>query len=145
VTEPERVLRKRILVVDDDPDTRNLLRLLLSIDQHSVVEAGNGREACLAYTPGEFDLILTDYEMPEMKGDELARTIKCLSPSQRIIMITGVPWKAGGDDNPVDAVLIKPVTLGEIRQFISAVLSCDYNADGPSRGRTRNRIGLGLM
>jgi len=127
VFDSDPVVRKRILIVDDDADARNMLRLLLSIDQHTVMEAENGRQACLSYTPGDFDLVITDYEMPEMKGDELARTIKCLSPSQRIIMITGVPWKLGSEDNPVDAVLIKPVTLGEIRQFISTVLACNRN------------------
>jgi hypothetical protein len=53
--------------------------------------------------------------MPLMKGDELARTIKCLVPSQRILMITGVPEKLSAE-NPVDAVMLKPVTLEELRQ-----------------------------
>ena len=145
MTETGPVVRKRILIVDDDPQARNVLRLLLTIDQHTVVEVENGRQACLTYTPGDFDLVITDYDMPEMKGDELARTIKCLSPSQRVIMITGVPWKLGGEDNPVDAVLIKPVTLAEIRQFISAVLACSRNPGGASGARFHSRIGLGLM
>jgi CheY-like chemotaxis protein len=108
-------LGKRILLVDDDPDVRAALKMLLSMDEHCIVEAENGRQACFLFSPGDFDLVITDYEMPLMKGDELARTIKCLVPSQRIIMITGVPEKLC-TENPVDAVMLKPVTLEELRQ-----------------------------
>lgn len=113
---------KRILLVEDEPDARLVLRSLLSVDDHIVTEATNGREACLLYAPGDFDFVITDYAMPEMKGDELTRTIKCLVPSQRIIMITGMPWTLAGPENPVDALLIKPVSLTEIREYLNAVL-----------------------
>lgn len=133
-------------MVDDDPDARHVISCLLSIDQHVVTEAANGKEACQMYTPGDFDLIITDYDMPEMKGDELARTIKCLVPSQRVIMITGLPWTLAGPENPVDAVLIKPVSLTEMRQYISAVLS-DASRRLPfrwSNSKSGKGIGLGL-
>jgi CheY-like chemotaxis protein len=136
-----KAVRKRILVVDDDAEARKMLKLLLSLDQHTVVEAENGRMACLTYTPGDFDLILTDYDMPEMKGDELARTIKCLVPRQRIIMITGVPWKLGGQENPVDAVLI---TLDELRRFISTVLSTDLEKYPFRFSKSASGHGMGL-
>lgn len=118
-----RIFGKRILLVDDEPEARRMFRLLLSLDQHVVTEAADGKEACRIYAPGDFDLVITDYDMPEMKGDELAQTIKCLVPTQRVIMITGVPWRLAGPENPVDAVLIKPVSLDELRQYIGAVLS----------------------
>jgi CheY-like chemotaxis protein len=114
---------KRILLVDDDPEARKALKLFLSIDQHTITEAQNGREACLKYTPGDFDLVVTDYDMPEMKGDELTRTIKYLVPNQRIIMVTGLPGELWGQNNPVDTLLIKPITIAELRQAVSTVLS----------------------
>jgi CheY-like chemotaxis protein len=142
--EQKPVYGKRILLVDDDPNARHILGCLLSFDQHTVVEAANGKEACLVYAPGDFDLVITDYEMPEMKGDELARTLKCLVPSQRVIMITGMPWTLAGPENPVDAVLIKPVTLDEMRQYIATVLSRDLR-DLPFRwSNTKSGKGIGL-
>lgn len=110
---------KRILVVDDERAVRETLRVVLRFEGHTVVEAANGKEACLLYTPGDFDLVITDYNMPEMKGDELARTIKCLVPSQPILMLTAHAAEACGQENPVDAVLEKPFSLGALRQMIA--------------------------
>src|SRR5262245_50686894 len=93
---------KRILLIDDEPGVRAAMKLLLSIDQHTIVEAENGRQECFLFSPGDFDLVITDYEMPYMKGDEVARTIKCLVPSQRIVMVTGIPEKLEGVELPVD-------------------------------------------
>jgi len=142
----KRVIGKRILLVDDEPAARRVLRLLLGLDKHIVTEAANGNEACRLYAPGDFDLVITDYEMPDMKGDELARTIKCLVPSQRVIMITGMPWKLAGPENPVDAVLIKPISLEELRQYVAVVVSGD-SQNLPFRWSTSKSgksIGLGL-
>jgi DNA-binding response OmpR family regulator len=140
----KRIYGKRILLVDDEPEARHILNRLLSFDQHTVTEAANGKEACLLYSPGDFDLVITDYEMPEMKGDELARTLKCLVPSQRVIMITGLPWTLAGPNNPVDAVLIKPVTLDEMRQYITAVLTRDPKNPPFSWSKSKSGKGIGL-
>jgi CheY-like chemotaxis protein len=126
VMEPYIVRRKRILLVDDEPGARKALSLFLSIDQHTVTEAEDGKEACLLYTPGDYDLVITDYDMPRMKGDELTRTIKCLVPSQPVIMVTGLPGELWGQDNPVDALLIKPITISELRQAIAMVISEEF-------------------
>jgi len=121
--EYQRITGRRILLVDDVAEARRLLNLLLSFDQHVVTEAANGREACLLYAPGDFDLVITDYDMPVMKGDELAKAIKCLVPTQRVIMITGSESMTAGPNNPVDAVVMKPVTLEEMRRCIAGVMS----------------------
>jgi hypothetical protein len=60
--------------------------------------------------------------MPGMMGDELARTIKCLVPSQPILMIaSGEPISSG--DNPVDALLENPFKLAELRRIVASLLS----------------------
>lgn len=109
---------KRILVVEDEPGVRETLKMLLQLDGHKVVTARDGMEACHRYTPGDFDLVITDYSMPEMKGDELARTIKCLVPSQPILMLTAYAAELSNADNPVDAVLEKPFTIEALRRMI---------------------------
>jgi CheY-like chemotaxis protein len=123
IMKPEATMKrgKRILVVDDEAAVRETLKVVLEMDGHIVTEAVNGRDACLIFAPQDFDLIITDYNMPEMKGDELARTIKCLVPGQRIIMLTAHAAEACSGENPVDAVLEKPFTLTALRQMIAAL------------------------
>jgi CheY-like chemotaxis protein len=96
--------------------------MMLGMDGHIVTEAGNGREALDLFTPGRFDLVITDYVMPVMKGDELARNIKRLAPSEPILMITGSAGELGGLETSVDAVLQKPFVFEDLRQAIAQLL-----------------------
>jgi len=108
--------------------------MLLRLDGHQVVTARDGMEACHRYAPGDFDLVITDYSMPEMKGDELARTIKCLVPSQPILMLTAYASEVCNADNPVDAVLEKPFTIEALRQMISLLAHLNRPAAGVQPG-----------
>jgi CheY-like chemotaxis protein len=115
---------KRVLLVEDEPGVRVACRFMLGIDEHAVTEARNGAEALALFSPGQFDLVITDFEMPVMKGDELALRIKLSAPSQPILMITGYEKQPGAPDNPVDAILPKPFTLHELRCAIEKVMAC---------------------
>src|SRR5579859_635115 len=79
---------RRILIVEDQEPVRKALRMLLELDEHQVTEATNGLEALNLFTTGSFDLVITDFEMPLMKGNELALSLKLLAPSLPILMIT---------------------------------------------------------
>jgi len=114
---------KRILLVDDEPSVRGSFRMMLEIDDHAVTEASNGAEALDLFTQGQFDLVATDFEMPVMKGNELAVRIKKLAPKQPILMITAYGKELGHSGNPVDSILNKPFTLGDLRQAIAKLLS----------------------
>jgi CheY-like chemotaxis protein len=120
---PHTIARKRILLVDDEPMVRQTLKLMLTLDQWTVVEAENGLDGCRSFTPGEFDVVITDYAMHGMKGDELARAIKCLVPSQPIIMISAYIDQLRNSDIPVDALLSKPCSIADLRRAIAEVLS----------------------
>jgi len=115
-------LRKRILLVDDERPVRESISLLLATDEHTVVEANNGAEAFSLFTTGRFDLVMTDFEIPFMKGNELAVRIKQMAPRQPILMITG-HGKRRGPDNPVDAVLNKPFDLEQLRSALAKLLT----------------------
>jgi len=95
---------------------------MLGMDEHIVTEAGNGQEALDLFTPGRFDLVITDYVMPMMKGDELARNIKRLAPAEPILMITGSAGELGGVRASVDAVLNKPFGFEDLRQAMAQLL-----------------------
>jgi len=110
---------KRILLVDDDQGVRDALKLLLSIDRHTVTEAASGLEAMQHLSGSTFDLVITDYLMPEMLGDELARRIKKRTPAQPILMVTAYLEKLAQTRQPVDAILGKPISLDSLRQALA--------------------------
>jgi len=122
MTEQARVFGKRILLVEDDPGARQSLNLLLTIDRHTVREAANGREALDLFTKEHFDLVIVDYLMPEMQGNELAQNIKRMAPSQPILMLTAYVDKLVDSALPVDALLGKPFAVNDLRQAIGKLL-----------------------
>jgi two-component system, cell cycle sensor histidine kinase and response regulator CckA len=122
MTEPDGVQGKRILLADDQQQVRELTKMLLGMDDHIVTEAGNGREALDLFTQERFDLVITDYAMPLMKGDELARNIKRLAPSEPVLMITGSAGQPEGIYGSVDAILEKPFAFEDLRQAIARLL-----------------------
>ena len=119
--QPEPPLGKRILLVEDERSVRDTLRQLLCLDDHTVVEANNGAEALGLFAQHQFDVVLTDYVMPFIKGTELAARIKQLAPDQPILMITAYGIKPG-PHNSVDAVLRKPFDLGQLRSALADIL-----------------------
>ncbi len=118
-----KCLRKHILLVDDEQSVRAALTLLLSLDEHTVVEAADGAEAFALFKAGHFDLVITDFEMPQMKGNELARRIRQIVRSPPILMITAYPEQLGNTDNPVDAILNKPFQLEDLRRLMAELLA----------------------
>ncbi len=123
VVEENRVVGKRILLVDDDQAARESIKLLLTIDRHYVVEASGGAEAIELLRWQSFDLVILDYFMPELQGSQVALRMKQIEPSLPILMITAYLEKLGSADKPVDAVLGKPVAVEELRQAIAKLVS----------------------
>lgn len=134
---------KRILLVDDEEQLRAVVRMLLELDGHLVTEASNGAEALSLFTVGEFDLVITDFEMPAMKGNELAAKIKLLDSSLPILMITASERARLDAENPVDALLHKPLTVPELHYALGKLLPVDHGLErteiqtrpGPARDR----------
>jgi CheY-like chemotaxis protein len=113
---------KRILLVEDERVMRETLRRLFEQDLHAVVEANNGAEALTLFRSGKFDLVVLDFEMPFVKGNELAARIKMVAPAQPILMITAFQHRPSRD-NPVNAVLSKPFTSARLRETVAQLLS----------------------
>jgi CheY-like chemotaxis protein len=114
---------KRILLVDDQRSVRQAIALLLSLDEHTVVEAEDGIEALALFKPGRFDLVITDFQMPQMKGNELAAKIKLAWPAQPVLMITAYAEQLDQCNNPVDALLDKPFQLEDLRRVMTKLLA----------------------
>src|ERR1043165_3631719 len=100
----------RILVVDDEPLVCEAVRMLLVFDGHSVEVARDGAEALTMVTPDRFDLVMLDYEMPRMKGDQLAAQLKERFPQLPVLMLTahGDMLRSSGQSLPgVDLIVDK--------------------------------------
>lgn len=123
MAEQKRILGKRILLVEDDLGTRESIKLLLTIDRHTVVEAAGGAEALEQLKSQRFDLAIVDYFMPGMRGSQLALHIREIAPTLPIVMITAYLEKLAESDKPVDAVIGKPFGIAELRRAIAKLLS----------------------
>lgn len=111
--------RLRILVVEDDSGVRGTLGELIANDGHIVTLAIDGADGLEKFRDAEFDLVITDNNMPRMNGDRLASSIQELSPNFPIIMMSG---KASQIEMPagVRIILGKPSSLAQVREAIAA-------------------------
>ena len=76
-------------MADDSKTMRTIIRRSLqAVGVADATEAGDGNEAVAMFKPGEFDLVLTDWNMPGKTGPELAREIRAQDANVPIIMIT---------------------------------------------------------
>ena len=118
----KRIDRQRhVLVVDDESLVRRSVHILLQGDGYLVDVARSGAEALALFEPGKFDMIFTDYLMPDMKGDALAAAIKKRSPGQPVIMLTAFIEKFQAAECPpggVDSCIGKPFELETLRAAI---------------------------
>ena len=117
---------KRILVVDDEPFVCDAVKMMLAFDGHEVDTATNPREALTLFQPGKYDVVITDFAMPGMKGDELAAAIKAKAPGQPIVMITAYAEMLQTSKEllaNVDHVISKPFLLEHLREALQKVLS----------------------
>jgi len=116
---------EKILVVDDEEIVRNYAKRALESRGYAITTAVNGVAALLAVVKEEFDAVICDLKMPDLRGEEVIRRIKALRPATRVIVITGsvsditVPIAPGVE---VDGFLIKPFGINELRDMVAKVL-----------------------
>ena len=124
--ETSSVIPRRILVVDDEPLVCLSLKMLLGSDGHRVVTANSAEEGWAFLCGGGFDLVIADYAMPLVKGDQLAVRIKKRWPDQPIMLITVyAEILESGPSQPAyaDAFVSKPFRLEDLRAAIARVTS----------------------
>ncbi|HED40244.1 MAG TPA: response regulator [Chromatiales bacterium] len=118
-----------VLVVDDSLTARkHICRVLNNLGIENIVQAVNGHEALECMAHQLFDLIVTDYNMPEMDGQELTRYVreKGLQKSIPILMVTSEASSshlAGIKQAGVSALCDKPFEPGEVKSLIRRILS----------------------
>lgn len=103
----------QILVVDDEPFVCHSIKLLLEYYGHEVSGVQSGEVALAHLTERKCDLVITDFFMPGMCGDELVARIREFSPKLPIVLVSGSLPEAqlGPLSNRIDAYLQKPFSL----------------------------------
>lgn len=91
-------MSKRILVVEDQDDTRRILRDLLTNAGYEIVEAVTGEEGVAMAATHRPDLILMDIQLPELDGYEATRRIKADPALRSIPIIAVTSYALSGDD-----------------------------------------------
>lgn len=107
----------RILIVDDEPLVREVLRQFLAGLGHTVREAVNGQEGLRLFEESPADLVITDNSMPRLTGREMIHTLRREHPDVRIIAMSG-GGLGPGTAELVDATLPKPFSR---RAFLDLV------------------------
>ena len=117
---------KRILIVDDEENTRIGLTKLLTQDGFEVESAANGNEALDYLDQKKVSLVISDINMPDMNGLTFLRELSRKFPSTSVIMITAY----GGVESYLEAMnlgayeyLHKPVRLDELRSVMKKIFN----------------------
>jgi CheY-like chemotaxis protein len=116
--------RRLILVVDDDPDLRELLALALTTDDVEVACAGNGREALGLLDQRRPDLILLDMRMPVMDGWEFSRRLDRRADRPPVVVVTAASDSAErAREVHAEAWLGKPFEVEDVRGVVHRFLA----------------------
>jgi two-component system phosphate regulon response regulator PhoB len=117
----------RVLIVDDDPETLNVLELHFSVEGWDVLRAEDGETALAAIESDEPDVVVLDWMMPGMSGLDVARCIR-EDGRHHLLPIVMLTARAAGRDmwaglrHGADAYLAKPVDLDELTREAERVV-----------------------
>ena len=115
----------RVLVVDDDPGLRTVLRDALSRDGHEVTTAADGAQALRRLAEDPVDLVLTDLSMPGMDGAALVREIRAGGSAVPVLVLTvrqEEREKVALLDAGADDYVVKPFSVAELLARVRALL-----------------------
>ncbi len=122
-----------ILIVEDDKELREMLKLSLMRRKFVVLEAENGKDAITHFKPSMTDLVVTDLIMPEEDGLKVIMKLREIKPSIKIIAISG-----GGKAGPgnylslakalgADAIFSKPFSINDLIEKIEELVKIEQH------------------
>ncbi|CAI9122454.1 response regulator transcription factor, partial [Brytella acorum] len=123
----------RVLVVDDEPAIRRLLRTSLATQDWRVIEAGNGMSALAAVKAEEIDVVLLDLGLPDMDGIEVIRQIRLTLPTLPIVVLSvrdDERGKVAALDLGADDYVTKPFGMAELIARLRAALRHALQKEG---------------
>jgi CheY-like chemotaxis protein len=122
-----------ILIIEDDKELREMLKMALLRKDYTVLETENGKEALIHFKPGVTDLVITDLIMPEEDGLKVIMKIREMKQGIKVIAISG-----GGKAGPgsyldlakalgADAIFSKPFSINDIVLKIEDLLKVGHS------------------
>ena len=135
---------KRLLVVDDDEQIRELLTFDIAQSGYIVDSASDGESGLRKALDNNYDLILLDVMMPKMNGYDVCKNIRLIKPNVPILMLTAkgtINDKTEGFECGADDYLVKPFDVQEVLLHIRALLRRSEGSQGSSNSKEVLRAG----
>ena len=122
--QPFELMKKTILLADDDASIRAMVGRVLELENYNVVFACSGRDATLRFMAGPPDLVLLDLNMPDKDGWEAWRLMNYWQRLVPVIVITARPHQYGQAlQGKVDALMEKPLDLRLLLETIQQLVA----------------------
>jgi DNA-binding response OmpR family regulator len=131
---PAPATRRRVLIVEDEPDLVRGLRDALEFEGFEIVTSGLGREGVRLARERSPDLVLLDLMLPDMNGFAVCEEIRATNPVLPVIMLTARSQetdKIRGLDSGADDYVTKPFSIGELVARINAIFRRLHRASAP--------------
>jgi len=132
----------KILLVEDDRDLSMMVKTGLEGERHVVEVAYDGVEALHLLKTEDYDLVILDWQLPEMTGIDVLKKLRLMSKPVSVIMLTGrsgIDHKEEGMDTGADDYLTKPFDMRELHARLRALL----RRPGGASGVTGNTLSVG--
>ena len=126
--------KKVILCVDDNEQELSVLKFMLATNGYRVVSATSGQEAIAVFAGTSVDLVLTDYAMPQMDGNQLVNRLKQIAPHVPMILL-GDLQKMSGEIHAADALLAKKNC--STQELLERIRLMSARKRGPRKGSQR--------
>ena len=138
-----RTLSLRILLIDDNRHGLAARRTLLEQLGHKVTLASGGQDGIDQFLSEKFDLVVTDYRMPDISGQQVIRKIRQAGSSVPIVMLSGYVEALGLTEQSTGADLVLTKGPGEVRELLRAVerLGNRRVAKAKPPGKARDQTG----
>jgi CheY-like chemotaxis protein len=131
--------KKVILCVDDNEQELSVLKFMLITNGYKVVSASTGQEAIKLFAETQVDLVISDYAMPQMNGDQLTERLKQLAPHVPMLLL-GDPQKMGGEIHAAEVVLAKKNC--STQELLERIKLMSARKRGPRKGTIRMPQGV---
>jgi len=113
--------QETVVVVDDEPDIRAVVRGILEAKGYTVMDTGDPHQALRWAAQQPVDLLLTDVIMPLMKGTELAQRFQALSPWTKVLLMSA--YKVAEITASAQPFIAKPFTPDSLAERVRQLLS----------------------
>ena len=133
----------KILVVDDDAETRRVLGCVLA-PVAAIIEAADGADALLKIRSDKPQLVLLDVVMPEMGGLDVLRSALILVPTMAVVMLSGqsdIAVAKSALDRGARAYITKPIDPRQLREVVEDILGLNEDDGDPDRKKPWRVVG----